>query len=98
MLQESFRKLGQLCDGGCVYDCGVDVDLWLVSNSEAIRISIIESCKIQVERGEQKYSILKVARSFEEYGKGGLQGRRYGKKEGEWVGKKKVKVRLGKVR
>jgi hypothetical protein len=33
--------------------------------------------------------------------KGGLQGRRYGKKEGEWVGKKKVQVsmeaRLGKV-
>lgn len=59
---------------------------------------MIESCKIQVERGEQRYSILKVARLFEEYGKGGLQGRRYGKKEGEWVGKKKVKVRLGKVR
>lgn len=67
----------------------------MVSNSEAIRISMIESCKIQVKRGEQKYSILKVARSFEEYSKGGLQGRRYEKKEGEWVGNKKVKVRSG---
>jgi len=56
---------------------------------------MIESCKIQVERGEQRYSILKVARSFEEYSKGGLQGRRYEKKEGEWVGNKKVKVRSG---